>query len=78
MYKGQAYKKAANTLKMLDYRITSGKDAKKLPGIGQKIGDKIQEILDTGGLEKCVAAGVESSRELWTREVRYRQGRVVP
>ncbi len=34
------------------YRVKSGEDAKHLPGVGEKIGKKIDEILRTGGLEK--------------------------
>ncbi len=33
-------------------RVKSGEDAKHLPGVGEKIGKKIDEILRTGGLEK--------------------------
>ena len=33
-------------------RLKSGDEAKQLPGVGQKIGTKIDEILATGGLEK--------------------------
>ena len=36
----------------LDYRVKSGKDAMKLPGIGKKIGEKIDELFTTGKLNK--------------------------
>jgi hypothetical protein len=37
---------------VLFFRVKSGEDAKHLPGVGEKIGKKIDEILRTGGLEK--------------------------
>eukprot|EP01130_Rhizamoeba_saxonica_P005686 TRINITY_DN2258_c0_g1_i1.p1 TRINITY_DN2258_c0_g1~~TRINITY_DN2258_c0_g1_i1.p1 ORF type:complete len:349 (+),score=76.96 TRINITY_DN2258_c0_g1_i1:213-1259(+) len=46
----QAYNKAVAVLKSHPVRITSGDEAKKLHGIGKKIGAKIQEIIDTGHL----------------------------
>ena len=33
-------------------RLTSGDEAKKLPGVGDKIAKKIEEILSTGKLAK--------------------------
>ena len=33
-------------------RVQSGEEARKLAGIGQKIGDKIDEFLQTGHLNK--------------------------
>jgi DNA polymerase beta len=33
-------------------RLKSGDEAKKLPGVGEKIAKKIEEILSTGHLEK--------------------------
>eukprot|EP01006_Ploeotia_vitrea_P021693 TRINITY_DN54123_c1_g1_i1.p1 TRINITY_DN54123_c1_g1~~TRINITY_DN54123_c1_g1_i1.p1 ORF type:complete len:438 (+),score=254.08 TRINITY_DN54123_c1_g1_i1:146-1459(+) len=51
-YKALAYFKAARSLKNHPTAIKSGKEAMKLPGIGKKIGAKIDEILTTGGLER--------------------------
>ena len=36
----------------LDYKISSGKEATRVPGIGKKIGEKIDEFLATGKLKK--------------------------
>ena len=51
-HKHNAYRKAAQALSNLDYRISSGKEAKKLPGVGEKIALKIDEIIETGKLKK--------------------------
>tara|TARA_B100001559_G_scaffold244968_1_gene208080 strand:- start:5396 stop:5863 length:468 start_codon:yes stop_codon:yes gene_type:complete len=45
-YKYKAYIKAADTVYNLDYVITSGEEAMKLPGIGKSIGKKIDAFLD--------------------------------
>ncbi|XP_065334258.1 DNA polymerase beta-like [Cloeon dipterum] len=52
MYKSRAYKQAAATLAKLDYKVSSGEEAKKLKGIGDKISKKIDEFLATGTLRK--------------------------
>ncbi|XP_076618691.1 DNA polymerase beta [Colletes latitarsis] len=52
IYKYNAYRKAANSLSSLPHRIENGDAAKKLPGIGDKIGKKIDEFLSTGKLQK--------------------------
>ena len=51
-HKHNAYRKAAQAISSLDYRLESGKEAKKLPGVGEKIAQKIDEILETGKLKK--------------------------
>merc|ERR1712126_755193 len=51
-HKSNAYRKAAQVLSNLDHRITSGKEAKALQGIGEKIALKIDEIIETGKLKK--------------------------
>ena len=51
-HKSNAYRKAAETLSKLDHRIENGKEARKLPGIGQKIADKLDEMIETGKLKK--------------------------
>ncbi|XP_023341808.1 DNA polymerase beta-like [Eurytemora carolleeae] len=51
-FKSAAYRKAATVVSGLDYRLTSGADAAKLPGIGKKIAEKIDEMIDTGKLRK--------------------------
>ncbi|XP_022081994.1 DNA polymerase beta-like isoform X2 [Acanthaster planci] len=52
MHKYNAYRKAASTIAKYPEKITSGKEAKKLDGVGEKIAKKIDEILATGKLEK--------------------------
>lgn len=51
-HKHNAYRKAAQAISNLDYRLENGKEAKKLPGVGEKIAQKIDEILETGQLKK--------------------------
>jgi len=51
-HKHNAYRKAAQALANLDFRIKTGEEAKKLPGVGLKIALKIDEIIETGKLEK--------------------------
>ena len=43
---------AAGVLAKLDYRISSGDEARKLDGIGDKISKKIDEFIHTGKLDK--------------------------
>ena len=43
---------AAGVLAKLDYRISSGEEARKLDGIGDKISKKIDEFISTGKLDK--------------------------
>ncbi|XP_032457622.1 DNA polymerase beta isoform X5 [Nasonia vitripennis] len=52
VHKYNAYRKAASTLSGLSERVKSGEEAKKLPGIGEKIAKKIDEFLETGKLRK--------------------------
>lgn len=51
-HKHNAYRKAAQALAGLSFRIKSGDEAKKLPGVGAKIALKIDEIIETGKLQK--------------------------
>ena len=46
-FKRNAYTKAGDTIYNLSYRITSGKDAMKLRGIGKSIAKKIDDYLNT-------------------------------
>ena len=50
--KANAYSKACASLRSCGKKISSGKEAQKLPGIGKKIALKIDELLETGGLVK--------------------------
>ncbi|KAF5284918.1 hypothetical protein FQA39_LY16873 [Lamprigera yunnana] len=52
VYKYTAYRKAASALASWPCRITSGKEARTLNGVGDKIGKKIDEFLATGKLQK--------------------------
>jgi DNA polymerase/3'-5' exonuclease PolX len=47
-FKIRAYRKAAEIIRELDFEVTSGEEAKKLPGIGKGIAKKIDEFLQTG------------------------------
>jgi hypothetical protein len=51
-WRRMTYSRAANTIRSLREVITSGKQARTIRGIGEKTADKIQELLDTGSLEK--------------------------
>eukprot|EP00756_Hemistasia_phaeocysticola_P048484 Hpha_TRINITY_DN22908_c0_g1::TRINITY_DN22908_c0_g1_i1::g.153983::m.153983/K02330/POLB; DNA polymerase beta len=51
-FKWKAYKVASDSLRNLDHKITSGKEASKLPGVGAKIAKRIDEILATGELSQ--------------------------
>merc|ERR1719419_1930150 len=59
-FRSEAYRKAANVLEKLNAPIKSGKEAKKLRGIGSSIADKIDEFLTTGKVQKLEAAKKES------------------
>lgn len=52
MHKYNAYRNAASVIAQHPTRITSGKEARQLKGVGAKIADKIDEFLNTGKLEK--------------------------
>jgi len=47
-FRVKAYNNAIRRIKECDHQILSGRDALQLEGIGKKIADKIQEIIDTG------------------------------
>eukprot|EP01095_Lingulamoeba_sp_RSL-Kostka_P005051 TRINITY_DN16414_c0_g1_i1.p1 TRINITY_DN16414_c0_g1~~TRINITY_DN16414_c0_g1_i1.p1 ORF type:complete len:381 (-),score=130.55 TRINITY_DN16414_c0_g1_i1:155-1297(-) len=52
VHKFKAYSKASKALAGLNYPVASGKEASKIDGIGPKLSKKIDEILQTGKLEK--------------------------
>ncbi|KAG7177706.1 DNA polymerase beta-like [Homarus americanus] len=52
VHKYNAYRNAASTLAKHPKKITSGSEAKKLKGVGSKIGDKIDEYIKTGEMGK--------------------------
>ena len=51
-FKIRAYRKAAEIIRELDYELTSGEEAMKLPGIGKGIAKKIDEFLQTGKIAR--------------------------
>jgi len=65
-FRARAYRNAIKEIKKLTIPIRSGADAAKLPGIGKKIADKIQEIIDTGELHQV--------QELGTEQLEYNKG----
>lgn len=52
IHKYNAYRKAVSSLAQHPVRIQSGKEAKKLPGVGAKIAEKLDEFIETGELQK--------------------------
>ncbi|XP_045142788.1 DNA polymerase beta [Echinops telfairi] len=52
IHKYNAYRKAASVIAKYPHKIKSGAEAKKLPGVGAKIAEKIDEYLATGKLRK--------------------------
>lgn len=48
----RAYRVAAGEIRAHAERITSGKQARKIRGVGAAISKKIDEILETGDLNK--------------------------
>ncbi|GBP44641.1 DNA polymerase beta [Eumeta japonica] len=52
IHKYNAYRKAAAALAAHPQRVRSGDEARRLPGVGVKIANKIQEFLTTGKLRK--------------------------
>ncbi|KAM5174748.1 DNA polymerase beta isoform 1-T1 [Callospermophilus lateralis] len=52
IHKYNAYRKAASVIAKYPHKIKSGAEAKKLPGVGTKIAEKIDEYLATGKLRK--------------------------
>jgi DNA polymerase lambda len=64
-----AYMKAVNAIKGHNKEITSFEDARVIPGVGNKIAAKIQELLETGVMKKTqeVCEGEEAKAlELFT------------
>jgi len=52
LHKSNAYRKAAAALSKHPVAVANGEEARKLPGVGDKIGKKIDELLQTGKLKK--------------------------
>ncbi|KAG5361506.1 DNA polymerase lambda [Yarrowia sp. C11] len=60
-WRAQSYKKALNVLKRQSTKISTKKEAVKLPGIGDSIGSKIQEIVETDGLKLLNVTKLDTS-----------------
>jgi len=50
-FKSLAYKKAMDGIRKMEGPLTSAEQVKGLPGVGEKIYEKVVEILETGGLK---------------------------
>ncbi|KAJ8916042.1 hypothetical protein NQ315_010910 [Exocentrus adspersus] len=61
IHRYSAYRKAVSVLASHPTRITSGDEARKLKGIGEKIAKKIDEFLQTGKLRKLEAIHSDST-----------------
>jgi hypothetical protein len=68
-FKSYAYRKAAKAVATHRGAITSGSEARDLPGVGIKIANKIDEILATGRLAKLDAVGPARSRRAAVADV---------
>ena len=56
-FRARAYQNAIKAIQNCNYQLETGKDAQQLPGVGQKIAEKIQEIIDTGKLHQVDKLG---------------------
>lgn len=53
-FKAMAYKKAMDGIRRMDGPVLKAADVKDVEGVGKKIYEKIQEIVETGGLKAAV------------------------
>lgn len=58
-FRAKAYRNAIKAIKGCDYELVSGKGALQLKGVGKRISEKIQEIIDTGELHQVSDMGEE-------------------
>lgn len=65
-WRAQSYKKALNVLKRQPKKIMTKKEAVKLSGIGDSIGSKIQEIVETDGLKLLNVTKLDTSVKVTT------------
>jgi DNA polymerase beta len=61
LFSAKAYAKVIEQLKAMETPIQSINDVKDLPGVGKKIKEKIQEILNTGSLKAATEARKETN-----------------
>ncbi|XP_063817955.1 DNA polymerase lambda [Pseudophryne corroboree] len=83
-WRSLGYSKAINALKSYHKPVTSSQEAAKIPGIGKKMAEKIDEILDSGHLRKLdhmsdSVASLEVFSNIWgagvkTAQCWYQQG----
>jgi Helix-hairpin-helix domain len=52
-FRARAYEKAIKAIKGYRKTIKSGKEAKKIEGVGGRTAEKIQELIDTGRIQKA-------------------------
>lgn len=63
-FRVRAYLNAIKEIKNCGYEIKSGKQALDLKGVGKKIAEKIQEIVDTGELHQVDKSDLEKTKVL--------------
>ncbi|XP_054896914.1 DNA polymerase lambda [Poeciliopsis prolifica] len=83
-WRALGYSKAINALKSLNKPITSYQEACQIPGIGKRMADKIEEIMESGHLRKLDHIGeavpvLELFTNIWgagakTAQLWYQQG----
>uniref|UniRef100_A0A8C5R7E4 DNA polymerase n=1 Tax=Leptobrachium leishanense TaxID=445787 RepID=A0A8C5R7E4_9ANUR len=83
-WRALGYSKAINALKSYRKPVTSAEEAANIPGIGKKMAEKIEEILDSGHLRKLdhisdSVAVLEAFSNIWgagskTAQSWYQQG----
>ncbi|KAI1859766.1 hypothetical protein JX265_010215 [Neoarthrinium moseri] len=60
----KAYRQAISALRQQSTRITTSQEAKDIAGIGERLADKIEEIVNTGRLKRLEAALQEPDHEV--------------
>lgn len=63
-FRAKAYRQAISTLKKQDKPIRTSSEAIKLPGIGKRLADKIEEIVTTGHLKRLEDAEKDESAKV--------------
>jgi len=71
-YKVRVYNNAIATLSRLNFPIVSGRQAQKLYGIGEKLGEKIDQIIESGKLERVKKMEEQNPEEFAKREEKNR------
>lgn len=63
-FQARAYAKVINEISGMETPITSWEDVKDLPGVGEKIQEKIKEIIQTGSLRSATQARQEVALDI--------------